>query len=46
MRIMKGLNYVILVVSWMGSLVVIIGEIYWEEYLVQIMGCESRKNIL
>ena len=38
LRILKGLKYVLLVVSQMVSMVVILGEINWEEYLVQIMG--------
>ena len=46
MMILKGLKYVLLAMYKMGILVVILGEIHWEEYLVQIMGCESGRDRL
>ena len=45
-RSLQGSRYVLLVVSQMGSLLVILGEIYWEEYLVQIVGWRPEKDKL
>ena len=46
MRSLKGLNFVLLVVSQMGILVVILGKIHSEEYLEHIMGCEYGRDRL
>ena len=45
-RSLQGSRYVLLVVSQMGNLLVILGEIYWEEYLVQIVGWRPEKDKL
>ena len=43
-RRLKALKYVILMVSKMGSLVATLGEIYWKDDLMQIMGCEYGRD--
>ena len=43
---MKGLKYVLLVLYQIGNIVVILGKIHWEEYLVQIINLESGRDRL